>query len=191
MRTVPGQNFTFDWTMNLGSSAMHADAAYPGNDVVDIVGVDAYDWKWGDAAITPAARWNWILRQTYGLNWVASFAAAHGKRISVPEWGLAVHSLMQGGGGGDDPNYVRSMLGWTAAHHTVYQAYYDEQDCRISNNQFPTSTSAYRSLLAPQAAPVAPVAAPDRPDPAGAEAPPPHGPRQSQLSALRWNRLAR
>jgi hypothetical protein len=161
LRSVPGQHFTIDWTINLGDSAMPAENAYPGDDVVDYVGVDAYDWKWGDSTITPSARWQWMLDQGHGLNWVSSFAAAHGKQITVPEWGLSPRAAMQNGGGGDDPDFVRSMFAWTAAHHTAYQCYYDVDTFRIDGGAYPNAGAAYQSAVAANAAPVsAPVTAP-------------------------------
>jgi hypothetical protein len=147
MRSVSGQKFTFDWTMNLGASAMPAEAAYPGDAYVSYVGVDAYDWRWGDSTITPQDRWKWILGQSYGLEWVAQFAAAHGKRVAVPEWGLAETSAMSGGGGGDDPYYIRSMLDWTRAHNVIYEAYFNWNTHRLDTGLYPASASEYRTAV--------------------------------------------
>jgi hypothetical protein len=147
MRSVPGQHFAFDWNMNLGSSSMPADQAYPGDAYVTYVGVDAYDWKWGDSSVTPQNRWKWILSQSYGLNWVAQFARAHGKRVTVPEWGLSSKSVMRGGGSGDDPYYVTSMISWVKAKGGAYEAYFNVNDSRIDNGRFPKGAGAYKTAV--------------------------------------------
>ena len=43
MKSVPGANFTFDWCVNAGYRAINLNAYYPGDDVVDVVGVVAHD----------------------------------------------------------------------------------------------------------------------------------------------------
>jgi hypothetical protein len=63
--------------------------AYPGDDMVDIVGVDFYDMY---PAYPDRAAWDAGFRSTQnggprGLGTWLEFAKAHGKRLSVPEWG--------------------------------------------------------------------------------------------------------
>ncbi len=43
MRSVPGAHFLFDWCVNAYWRPIPLSKWYPGNDVVDIVGIDAYD----------------------------------------------------------------------------------------------------------------------------------------------------
>ena len=112
MRSASGSHFKFDWTVNDGSSDINPTTAYPGDAYVDFVGVDAYDEGWannGGRIADPSLRWNQIARQQYGLNYWAAFARSHGKRLSVPEWGLVTNSP---NGGGDDPTYIRHMYQW-------------------------------------------------------------------------------
>jgi hypothetical protein len=95
----------WDWNVNRGVSSGLADAtkAWPGGKYVDIVGVASYDSS--PSATTPAG-WQIQLNGPFGLNFWLQFATAHGKPLSVPEWGNLGPSL----GGEDDPLYVLHML---------------------------------------------------------------------------------
>jgi hypothetical protein len=102
----------WDWNVNRGVSSALADPAraYPGNAYVSIVGIDSYDW-W--PPVTTAAAWQRQLNGPQGLNYWLAFAKAHGKKLSVPEWG---NTTTGGDSGGDNPAYVRYMLGFFKAH---------------------------------------------------------------------------
>jgi beta-mannanase len=102
----------WDWNVNRGSSSALADPAraYPGNRYVSMIGVDSYDW-W--PAVRRAGGWYQQLDGTQGLNYWLAFAKAHGKKLSVPEWG----SIRSGrSSGGDDPRYIRNMRAFFAAN---------------------------------------------------------------------------
>lgn len=73
----------FDWNPNggPGQTIRPATLAYPGDDVVDVVGVDAYDW---DPPVTDDASWQKRLTEDGGLQGWADFARAHGKKLSFP-----------------------------------------------------------------------------------------------------------
>jgi Glycosyl hydrolase family 26 len=144
MRAVTGSRFTFDWTVNNGKSDFPPELAYPGDDVVDVVSVDAYDQVWGaygSQVIDPAERWRSIASGLYGLDYWANFARLHRKPIGVPEWGV-----MQGGHGlGDNPHYVEHMFNWMTNNHIVYQMYFDASNSIISSGAFPHAAEAYRA----------------------------------------------
>ncbi|MFF0437699.1 glycoside hydrolase family 26 protein [Streptomyces sp. NPDC004327] len=110
LRQVPGQRFRFDFTPSRGPDAVPWTRCWPGDDVVDIVGMDAYDQPAGLSFAEQVA-------EPYGLAFHARFAAAHGKPVSFPEWGLFRN--------GDDPAYVRGMLDWFARQRPVYQTFTD------------------------------------------------------------------
>lgn len=146
MRSVPGAHFAFDWCVNNGNSSINAEAAYPGDAYVDYVGIDAYDMVWGPNSSTvsdPAQRWKIITQGDHGLNFWASFATKHHKKLSVPEWGV------WGGdhGGGDDPTYVTGMHNWFAAHNVAYESYFNDMDARIDTGRFPLSAATYKKLF--------------------------------------------
>jgi hypothetical protein len=108
--TAPG--LQWNWNVNRGLNAGLADPtqAYPGDAYVDMIGLDSYDW-WPPA--TTAAGWQSQLNGTQGLNYWLAFAQAHGKLLSVPEWGNTCSGLSVGG---DDPQYVIDMRAFFAAN---------------------------------------------------------------------------
>ena len=149
MRSVPGQHFEFDWCPTLGKASVAPDRAYPGDAYVDYVGADVYDNSWIANYRDPAARWNDFVTQPYGLQWQSDFAAAHGKPMTFPEWGLSTRS--DGHGGGDDPYFIQQMYDWIRTHDVAHADYfeYDAPDGRHSlmNGQFPNAAAKFRALF--------------------------------------------
>jgi len=146
MRAVPDSRFTFDWSVNNGSSLFPPEQAYPGDDVVDVVGIDAYDHVWGPygAQVTdPARRWESISSGPNNLNWWADFARSHGKLIGLSEWGL----IRGGHGFGDNPYYIQHMLDWAAANRVVYAIYFNATNSVITSDVFPRAAAVYRSNI--------------------------------------------
>ncbi len=122
MRSVPGQHFRFLWTVFPGTAA--AIYAWPGTAYVNLVGTDIYDWYGGPHSTYPRtksgqldhnAKWQQILTQTGGLDWLARLSQLTGTPIAIPEWGLDFHSF----GGQDDPAFISRMLTWLHAHHAI------------------------------------------------------------------------
>lgn len=151
MRAVsPG--LRFDWNPTLGTAGMSTgvEAAYPGDSYVDYVGTDVYDQSWGLNYTDPAFRWNEFVTEKNGLNWVASFAAAHGKPITIPEWGLSIRA--DGHGGGDNAYFIQRMYDWITSHNVAFDMYFefDASDGahRLMTAQFPIGSAAYRQLFA-------------------------------------------
>lgn len=147
MRSVPGGAFRFDWTVARGPQAVAADRLYPGDDVVDVIGMDVYD---RDPEHPPGPRrWEKFLTQPYGLDWLASFAAAHNKRISISEWGLA--QTRNSNGGGDNPFFVEQMAAWFKTHDVWYHVYFevDAPDARhrLLGGHFPNAAVRFRTLF--------------------------------------------
>jgi glycosyl hydrolase family 26 len=148
MRGVPGARFEFDWCPNLGRGAMSPDLAYPGDEYVDYIGMDAYDVSavgTGD----PTGRWHDLLQQPYGLRWHRDFARAHRKPMTYPEWGLWLRS--DGLGGGDNPYYVEKMRAWIEQNDVAYHMYFDEDvsngEHRLDTGRFPRSQTVFRRLF--------------------------------------------
>jgi hypothetical protein len=70
------------WCTSLGTSkGFNPENAYPGDDVVDFVGSDVYDFYWANPSAAPQARWNQLLTEGYGLNWLAGMSSKHGTPI--------------------------------------------------------------------------------------------------------------
>lgn len=126
--------------------------AYPGDDVVDIVGCDVYDW-WTTHA-TSDASWGNVLHPNSGpgIQDVVTFARKHGKTASFPEWGLA-KSTGGNNAGGDNPYFVKAMFEFFSANRSTvaYEAYFDEPDTYIRSSLFgarqnPKASAVYRRL---------------------------------------------
>lgn len=157
MRSVPGAHFTFDWNPAMGWTSYPLSDAYPGNAYVDYVGLDVYDNTWDgtcmnnsfDNSSTPAqSNCVWdddTLAGSNGLDWLTSFAAANGKPMSVPEWGVDIRT--DGHGLGDDPTFIDNMASWLAGHDVAFDSYFDTdpsdgQHC-LQDAAFPRSLAAF------------------------------------------------
>lgn len=119
-RSVQGQRFRFDWCP-LQGGGINTEASYPGDQHVDIIGLDLYDGG-GRTNLTGAKRWEWKHTQPYGLDWHKTFASKHGKPRSFPEWGVTDSGH---GGVGDDPYYVEQMWRWCQAADVEYANYFE------------------------------------------------------------------
>ena len=129
LRSVPGNRFLIDYQGNgsfdetytsprTGITEPYGDAAYPGDDVVDIIGVDVYN------------RGGWA-RVQRKLDYAQDLAVRHGKPMSIPEWGLWVPET------GDDPEFIQNMYDWmltmpadgpgSLKYHSYFW-FYDEVD---------------------------------------------------------------
>ena len=147
MRAVPGTDFRFDWTVNQYYRPIAFDRWYPGNSVVDIIGIDAYDSGINQKRLTSDERWQQLSNEPDGLNALAAFAAAHDKPMSIPEWGLT--RVGPRGGAGDDPTYVEGLASFIDSHPVVYNSYFLKQvgNPVIPITAAPLSLAAYRSTL--------------------------------------------
>jgi hypothetical protein len=147
-----------DWSINAHSSpdglcGGRSTKCYPGDAYVDIVGIDNYDhypWSPTKAAFDRTAA------APEGLDWLFAFARERGKLFSVGEWGV----VPTGDAGRENPDFVRWMHAWFAAHaeHLAYEAYFS--DCGrggVQSSLFrtaaecmrnPGSAEAYRNLWA-------------------------------------------
>ncbi|MDA8186092.1 MAG: glycosyl hydrolase [Actinomycetota bacterium] len=139
MQSVAGANFKFVWNPTRGQLTIPPDEAYPGNAYVDVVGLDVYDLQW--PAMPNAARWNYMLTEPYGLDWLRSFGAAHGKALALPEWGL--WPTGNGHGGGDDPYFVSEMASWIASNNVAFATYFDHGSNAINAASFPKAAAQF------------------------------------------------
>ncbi len=150
MRSVTGQHFHFVWNPDLSDQGINPALAYPGNPYVDEIGLDVYD-----RSVSPGQsatkRWEGLVHQRFGLQWQARFAAAHGKSIAFPEWGL-VHDPGSATAGEDDPDFIHRMHDWFASHHTAFEDYFNGPpdagaSFSITGSDFPKAARAYRQLF--------------------------------------------
>ncbi|WP_231861348.1 MULTISPECIES: glycosyl hydrolase [Frankia] len=142
-----------DWTFNAHNSPVPTGnspwSAYPGDEYVDYVGIDAYDH------FPPSkddATWNKQCEDVNGLCYVIRFAREHGKKVGVGEWGVASCS---GDGGGDNPFYIQKMFETFKAAGDVmgYDAYFSDPTpgnvCSTITNggQNPKAAAEYKKLF--------------------------------------------
>jgi hypothetical protein len=136
------RQFKFDWCPNWGLQELAADLVYPGDDVVDYIGLDVYDFKFPGTA---EERWTErYLKAPYGLEWQRDFAAAHGKKMSYPEWGV--------GQFGDNPYFVQKMHDWFVANdaNIAYAAYFNvdgDWPTQLDTGNFPQSQALFEKLF--------------------------------------------
>jgi len=149
MRAVPGAQFQYLWNPNLGgTTSWDLTQAYPGSAYVDYVGSDTYDEYWGTPQ-TPQNSWSNILTQSWGLNWLASFAASEGKPIALPEWSVAIRS--DGHGLGDDPYFINQFANWISTNNVAFTCIFSfndsagGQDSDITDGNFPNALAAFKA----------------------------------------------
>ncbi|MFG2552956.1 glycosyl hydrolase [Streptomyces sp. NPDC048581] len=133
MRSVPGQKFRFDFAPSRGMDAVPWPECYPGDEYVDILGMDAYDQPSG-------LDFDEQVSEPYGLQHHVDFARKHRKPISYPEWGLFRN--------GDNITYMLRMLAWMDEHKPLYNTITDYCPHGIwlcSDN--PRASALYRVLL--------------------------------------------
>jgi len=106
-------SFTIVWNPGCSWVAQGADSerAYPGDDVVDVIGVDCYDDNSGV---------DHLMNGAYGMNQWARFAKSHGKPIALPEWGLM--------SGGDNPDYIQAMFDFMVNNNTFLSGFWNSDD---------------------------------------------------------------
>ncbi len=146
----------WDWTVNRGAGQSVADArlAYPGDEYVDFVGLDSYD-AWPGA--TGDANWEQQYAGQYGLKFWADFAKEHGKKFSVPEWGLFNGTSAVGNSGGDNAFYIQKMEEFFKAEGSdlAYESYFNDHAEYYGGGIFapiqnPNGSARYHaSLVAP------------------------------------------
>jgi Glycosyl hydrolase family 26 len=165
MRSVPGADFTFVWNPALGPvdpDNWPAERAWPGDDVVDAIGVDAYDICFvpdtypipdqasaADIVARQTRCWNHLLTGDHGLEWYADFAARHDRPLVIPEFGLVPRERA---GGGDNPVFVQGMADFARAHTVNWMVYFNKDQSelgrhRIDDGTYPQSSALFRSLF--------------------------------------------
>ncbi|MEK0084574.1 hypothetical protein [Benzoatithermus flavus] len=161
LRTVPGQSFSFDWNMGAqGNLPYHVDQIYPGNDYVDIIGVQYYDRC--PPALTQADwdkrynSYNTTTGSPYGLGKWLAYARSKGKRLSVPEWGIGGPSTACARPGVDNPLFVENMFRFFRANAAsiAYEAYFNGTSPTGSYQLYPAdanplSSARYKALWGP------------------------------------------
>lgn len=137
MAGVAGAHFAFEWDAGT-VFGVHTDptVTYPGDRDVDIVATDAFDV--GLNGVPADQQWTVLLDQPFGPPWVAAFAAAHGKAVSIAMSGLAPTSA---NGGGDNATFLLDSLRWAAANHAVMDLLWDYGGSAVTDGGFPAAAA--------------------------------------------------
>lgn len=131
--------FSFEWCTNNGGS-WDPSTAYPGDDVVDIIGTDVY-WQTALDGNNPVTAWSGKVYNSWGLNWLQTFAAQRGKPISISEWGIQTDAATL---------YIDLAYRWFIDHKVIRQTYWNSSSSfngTLSNDQYPTSGAEFKRLF--------------------------------------------
>ncbi|MDO5628688.1 MAG: glycosyl hydrolase [Mobilicoccus sp.] len=141
----PDLRIVFNPNAGKGNSLADARLAYPGDDVVDIIGIDAYDWS---PPYDDGRGWERHRTQAGGWDFWGDFARERGKQFAVPEWGVITGSPDSGG---DNPHYINKVMGWMRENADImaFDTYFDEREayCTCSLTQNPRAKEAYLEQL--------------------------------------------
>jgi hypothetical protein len=127
--------------------------SYPGDNVVDVFGVHYYDNR---PKLNSERAWSAMYNATinggpHGIGQWLSEARSHGKKLAIPEWGLAA---VDGDtrSSADDPVYIDSMNRFFRANSgsIAYESYFNCQPRHqiFPSNVYPRASSRYRALWA-------------------------------------------
>ncbi|GAB76829.1 Glycosyl hydrolase family 26 [Austwickia chelonae] len=164
LRSTPGQRFTLIWNPGNGSQGVTQDASrfYPGDDVVDVIGIDIYDTGFHPKGYPYPAdcdqecraqrstfMWdNVIYGGERGLKFWTDFARARNKPMAFPEWGL--WSGTKYPGGDDNSDFVDRMNGFIKdpANRVVMHSYFEwdnEGDTHSLVKNFPKAGAHFKA----------------------------------------------
>lgn len=162
LRSIEGQDFTFVW--NPAVSGDDAVPYYPGDDVVDLIGVDIYDSVSAPGAYPyPAVcddecrlgrqQTAWLVHLwggDTGLAYYSDFARSRGKPLVLPEWGL--WDRPDGNTGGENPYFIEQMHDFiddpdnNVVMHAYFEYNYPGNTHRLMTS-FPESGEVFRELF--------------------------------------------
>ena len=114
--------------------------SYPGDDVVDVIAIDAYHQPQWDPK-GPIEAWSYMVTRRYGLQWHLEFARAHRKPTAFPEWGVSTDGF---------GSYIEHMAEWFRAGNVLFQTYWDSNSSypgQLSGGQYPRTGAAFRAAF--------------------------------------------
>ncbi|OHV30506.1 hypothetical protein CC117_06040 [Parafrankia colletiae] len=142
-----------DWTLNAHGPDYNAFSVYPGNQYVDVIGIDSYDQY---PPSPTSSEFSEQCNAAEGLCQVINFARQNGKLFSVPEWGVVSQQNTKAGmnGGGDNPVYIQEMYNIFRRNAGIlaYEAYFNDdivgnvRSTLVNPNRHPGSSALYQRL---------------------------------------------
>jgi hypothetical protein len=128
--------FRVVWCPNIGQ--LDPAPSYPGNEHVDVIGLDFYHQpRWDPAGVDEA--WSYMVRRPFGLQWHLEFAKTCQKPMCFPEWGVSSDNF---------GSYVKKVAEWFASGDVLYQSYWDsnaDYPGRLSGGALPNTGAAFRA----------------------------------------------
>lgn len=135
-------------TTYFSGSPVNPEPTYPGDDVVDIIGMDVYTIKVFDidtGTVQSAVDNKFV--STYGLNWLVAFALTHNKPMAVDECGINV----------DNGEYFYSRIARLVRSNTTsHIGLWDQNNVgapnfqdKLSNNQYPATSAQFLREFGP------------------------------------------
>jgi hypothetical protein len=123
LRQTAGEHFLFDWNPNSCTENIPYRNFYPGNDYVDILGLDLYDGTCtASSQSSEHITWSQLVHEPAGLATFEAFAKRNNKPMSFPEWGLLQHP------NGDDPAYIDGIGSTVSEGDFSFESYFDAGD---------------------------------------------------------------
>jgi hypothetical protein len=128
--------FIFAWCPGAGRLNSSPELAYPGDDVVDTIGVDIYD---APSDASPVDAWKRNVEGPFGLGWLEEFAGRHRKPMHIGEWGVGLK------GAPDNPYFVERMGEWLRRHAAsiAFHVYFDVPPSDLDSGRFPKSRERF------------------------------------------------
>ncbi|GAB4082297.1 hypothetical protein GCM10028783_32460 [Modestobacter muralis] len=126
----PGQTLSVVFSPN--ADGADYEEFYPGDDLVDLMALDAYGQRWGSSTPSDAELLALLGQQ---LDRFTQFARSHGKGVAMAEWGNVADKADGGDeqmqGLGDFPPYVALVLDWAAREEAEYLVYFNSPDAGV------------------------------------------------------------
>jgi hypothetical protein len=145
MRSQKGAKFKFIWNPVNNVEGVKPIEGYPGDDVVDVIGLDLYDGSWRPQDKSFESRWAYYTEQLYGLNWLRAFSAAHRKPVAFPEWGTG--SRPDGHGYANDAKFIANVADWMKGGGVAFHSYWDynapDYSSKLSGHRHPDAEAAF------------------------------------------------
>jgi hypothetical protein len=145
--------FKFEWNLNVSWGPADPAKAYPGDNYVDVVGMDFY-WSPYYQGSDPNKAWDLLVNAPYGMQWLENFASAHGKPTAYSEWGIQSDNAAP---------FIEKAHDWFASHNVVYQSYWNSSADgvgKLSDNHLPHAAEAYKAEFGGESAAAAPAVIP-------------------------------
>lgn len=133
--------FKMVWCPNIGQS--DPALSYPGDEYVDVVGLDFYHQPRWDPKGSADETWTYMVTRPFGLQWHLEFSRKRNKPIAFPEWGICRDNFGP---------YVEKAAAWFKSGNAIYQCYWDtnaDYPGQLSDGSYPATGRSFRAAFGP------------------------------------------